>query len=234
MEGRPAGPSPRRRSRWSHGADGFAAVSGGSASTGGSLDRHASVGGCVMKTARISAVTAENDRWIRRATAVSIGRAKDVVGAQGPIRPNTPIGRLSDSDWGWIVSTAISGWVMTRAEQAASEGLDLERAPRVTGLDPDPWDLGSVIAILPQLAKACAGFDWSKPARQWSKDELAEFLLNALHLVRRALAARDNIESQVAGTGGIRTDVLARRMNGSVGNPLMTIDELRDENIAPF
>ena len=116
-----------------------------------------------MKTARIASISAENDAWLRRATAASIARAKDLVAVQGPIRSSTPAGQFTDSEWAWIASTVIWGWVATRAEQAASEGLDPERAIRTTKLDPDPWDIGAIRAILPELAKSCAGFDWSKP-----------------------------------------------------------------------
>jgi hypothetical protein len=118
-----------------------------------------------MKKARIASISAEHDdAWLRRATAASIARAKDLVAPQGPIRSSAQIGKISDSEWGWIVSTVVSGWVSSRGEQAASEGLDPERAIRTTKLDPDPWDVGMVRAILPELAKSCAGFDWAKPA----------------------------------------------------------------------
>ena len=81
-----------------------------------------------MKTARIASISAENDAWLRRATAASIARAKDLVAPQGPIRSATQLGKLSDSEWAWIVSTVVWGWISTRSEQAATEGLDTERA----------------------------------------------------------------------------------------------------------
>ncbi len=85
-----------------------------------------------MKTARIASISAETDAWLRRATAASIAAAKDLVATQGPIRSSTPAGRLTDFEWGWIVSTVIWAWVSTRAEQATTEGLDVERAIRVS------------------------------------------------------------------------------------------------------
>jgi hypothetical protein len=150
-----------------------------------------------MKRARVSAITAELDEWTRRAIAASIARAKDLVAPQGPIPSATQLGKLSDSEWGWIASTVIWGWVATRAEQAASEGLDPERAVRVTKLSPCPWDAGAVRTILPQLAKSCAGFDWSRAASAWSKDELAEFLLTASSNVTRT-ESRKNIGTETA------------------------------------
>jgi hypothetical protein len=182
-----------------------------------------------MKNARIASISAENDEWVRRATAASIAAAKDLVAPQGPIRSATQLGKLSSSEWGWIVSTVVWGWISTRSEQAASEGLDPERAVRVTKLDPDPWDLGAVRAILPELAKSCAGFDWARPANAWSKDELAQFLLTGFALIQRATTARDAIEGQIAGKNPVNADVIARQINASVGNPMMTIAELNDD-----
>jgi hypothetical protein len=181
-----------------------------------------------MKDARIASISAEHDEWIRRAFAVSLNRAKDLVAPQGPIRSATQLGKLSDSEWGWIISTVVWGWVSTRGEQAASEGLDPERSVRVTKLNPDPWDIGAVKAILPELAKSCAGFDWSKPANTWSKDELAQFLLTGFDLIQRATAARDAIEERVAGKP-VSADVTARQMNGAIGNPRMTVAEFNDD-----
>lgn len=181
-----------------------------------------------MKKARIASISAENDQWLRRATAASIAAAKDLVAVQGPIRSSTPLGKLSDSEWGWIVSTVIWGWVSTRSEQAAIEGLDVERAIRVTKLSPDPWDVGAIKAILPELAKSCAGFDWARPASTWTKSELTAFLASAFALIQRATSARDVVETQVAGKP-IRADVTAREINAAAGNPMMTASELSED-----
>ena len=150
-----------------------------------------------MKTARVSAISAEYDQWLRKATSSAVDKVKELIGPKELIRSDTPLGQLSQGQLTWIVSAAIWSWISIRAEQAASEGLDPERAIRVTHLDPDPWDLGAVKAILPELAKA--RFDWSKPAREWSKDELAQFLLTGFGLIRRAHAARDAVEARIAG-----------------------------------
>ena len=81
---------------------------------------------------------------------------------------------------------------------------------------------------MPELAKSCAGFDWTKPANTWTKDELAEFLASAFTLIQRAIAARDAIEEQIAGKP-INADITARQMNGSIGNPRMTVAEFNDD-----
>jgi hypothetical protein len=103
-----------------------------------------------------------------------------------PIRTTTPIGRLSNVEWGWIVADVIFA---ARAEQATIEGADIERAIRVTGYDPDPWDVGAVATILPQLADT--PMDWTTPLADWPRDTMVAFLTTALALVRKATIARD-------------------------------------------
>ena len=91
--------------------------------------------------------------------------------ATTPIRMATPIGRLSDVEWGWIVAAIIFAWIARRAEQAAAEGLDAERTVRMTGYDPDPWDAGAVATILPESRRP-PGVDWSKPLADWPREEM--------------------------------------------------------------
>jgi hypothetical protein len=40
--------------------------------------------------------------------------------------------------------------------------------------------------------------DWSKPLETWSRNEIIEFLTNAVTLARRAVAARNAAEEQIA------------------------------------
>ncbi len=88
----------------------------------------------------MTASTKENNDWDDRATAAAITSARKVVNNSTPFM-NTPVGRLSDAQWGWIVTGAIFGWVQTRVEQAIAEGLDQEQAVRLTGLSPSPCDV---------------------------------------------------------------------------------------------
>jgi hypothetical protein len=171
-----------------------------------------------MKNAQISAISAEHDEWLRRATASAVDKVRELISWKELFRPGTLAERLSRAQLTWIVSAAIWGWIVTRSEQAASEGLDPERAIRTTQLDPDPWDIGAVRAILPELAKSCVGFDWSKPANDWTKDELVQFLLTGFRLIRRAHAARNAVEEQIAGKP-THPDVVARLVNRAGGNP---------------
>jgi hypothetical protein len=151
----------------------------------------------VMTKLRIKppAPWALEDIWLRRATAVAIEQARAVVNG-GDVRPNTPIGRLSDVEWGWIVSAVLFGWIKTRAEQATDNGVGAANAVRDVGLDPDPWDIGAIDAILWELAEGNA-VDWSKPLAELSRDEMLVFLNEALTLTRKAIEARDRGQTLV-------------------------------------
>jgi hypothetical protein len=118
-------------------------------------------------------------------------------------------------------------WIGKRAEQAAAEQLDTERTIRMVGLDPEPWDAGAVIAILPELADACSDLDWSKPLTQWSRENITEFLLRAMPLIRKAMIARDLSDKGVSRKSSAAT--IARQANAAAGGPLMTPDEFNDE-----
>jgi hypothetical protein len=173
-------------------------------------------------------LSALEDQWQRDATAAAIAGARSVIQMDGPIPPGTPVGRLSDTEWGWIISGVLFAWISKRAEQAVSEQTDTERLIRMTALDPvPPWDAGAVAAILPDLADACSGLDWSKPLTAWPKDDIIEFLLNAMPLIRKATLARDLSEKGVTRASSAAT--IARQANAAAGGPLMTPDELNDE-----
>ncbi len=66
-------------------------------------------------------LSAIEDQWQRDATAAAIAAARRVIQADGPIPPGTPVGRLSDTEWGWIVAGVLFAWISKRAEQAAAE-----------------------------------------------------------------------------------------------------------------
>jgi hypothetical protein len=126
--------------------------------------------------------------WQRQATAAAIKAARDIVKFDGVIPPGTQIGRLSDTEWGWITTAVIFAWISTRAEQATTQGLDVEVALRL----PEPWDAGAIASILPSLFQALEEkIDWTRPVHNWSRDQMINFLLSALNLIRDATAARD-------------------------------------------
>ena len=179
-----------------------------------------------MRTVGQVSLAAIEDQWQRDATAAAIAAARGVVQMDGPIAPGTPVGRLSETEWGWILAAMLFA-ISKRAEQAAAEQLDVEQTIRLTAHDPCAWDTGAVAAILPELADACSDLDWSKPLTQWSREHVAEFLLKAMPLIRKAMFARDLSEKGITRQSSAST--IARQANAAAGGPLMTPDELNDE-----
>ena len=136
-------------------------------------------------------LTEREDEWQRKATAAAIAAARRVVlGGGAAINHNAPVGRLSDCEWGWIITSVIFAWIAAKAEQATAESLDIETTIRMAMLNPNPWDAGMVASILPQIADL-RGVDWSKPLADWSRDSMIAFVLAALELIRQATVARD-------------------------------------------
>jgi hypothetical protein len=133
-------------------------------------------------------ITDRENEWLDRATAAAIAAARRVVTRDQAIPMSTPVGRLSDVEWGWIVAVVIFAWIGVRAEQATAEGLDVECAIR-EGAD-GAWDAGAIAAILPQLADT-SGIDTSVPLTEWPGETMLHFLVTALGLARKAMAARD-------------------------------------------
>ena len=172
-------------------------------------------------------LSALEDQWQRDATAAAIAGAKGVVQIGGPIPPLTPIGRLSETEWGWIVAAILFSWITVRAQQAASEQLDTERTIRMIALDPQPWDAGAIAAILPELADACPGIDWSKPFTAWSRDTVIGFLLTAMRFIRKAMIARDMSDKGITRQAG--ASQIARQANAAAGGPFLDPTELNDE-----
>ena len=181
-----------------------------------------------MKTRTIPQVSpaAIEDVWQRRASAAAV-EARVRSSSDSGIPPGTPIGRLSDIQWGWIVAAILFAWISIRAEQATAEQLDTERTIRMTALDPQPWDAGAVATILPELAAACPDIDWTQPLGAWPRETMVEFLLVAMRLIRKAMIARDISERGI--TRKSSADTIARQANAAAGGPLMTPDELNDE-----
>jgi hypothetical protein len=181
-----------------------------------------------VRTVGEVSLSALEDQWQRDATAAAIAGARGVVQMDGPIPPGTPIGRLSDTEWGWIVAAILFAWIGVRAQQAAAEQLDTERTIRMVALDPQPWDAGPVAAVLPELADACSGkVDWSQPLAQWPRETIIEFLLKAMPLIRKAMIARDLSDKGVSRKSSAST--IARQTNAAAGGPLMVPDEFNDE-----
>ena len=138
---------------------------------------------------RLPVASAIEDAWQRQATRVAIERARAVISG-GAVPPMTPVGRLTDVEWGWIVTAILFGWISERATQATSNGLDTEKTIRdISLVEPRPWDAGAIGVILPELADA--PIDWTAPLSELSRDEMIAFLGAAYTLIDKAMQARE-------------------------------------------
>jgi hypothetical protein len=136
----------------------------------------------------MSELVKKEDEWGRKATSAAITSAREVVESNIKLT-NAIVGKLSDVEWGWIIAAAIFGWIKTRCEQAAVEGLDPEEAVRRTARTPSPGEVAAVHAILPRIADLAA-IDWAQPLSAWSKDDMTGFLLLARQLIGEAESAQ--------------------------------------------
>jgi hypothetical protein len=150
------------------------------------------------KSAKIGfpSLAAIEDCWQREATRAAVERARAVI-SNGTVPPMTPIGRLSDVEWGWIVAVVLFEWISVRATQAASNGAGIgaDTYIRAVSVEPDPWLAGAVAAILPELARP--EVDWSKPLAEFSREEMIAFLVDAYVLITKAIVCRDRGESLI-------------------------------------
>jgi hypothetical protein len=137
---------------------------------------------------RLPVASAIEDAWQRQATRVAIEKARAVVSG-GAVPPMTPVGRLSDTEWGWIVASILFGWISERATQATANGFETEKHIRTTGIEPGPWDAGAIGTILPELADA--PIDWNASLAELSRDEMIIFLGAAYTLIDKAMQARE-------------------------------------------
>jgi hypothetical protein len=152
-----------------------------------------------MTRARRLSLSAIEDAWQREASRVAIEQARAVV-AGGTVPPLTPIGRLSDTEWGWIVAAVLFGWISSRARQATDNGAGPDKYLYGNeAFNPDPWDAGAIEAILPELGNCQA--DWSKSLSQFSREEIIAFLGDAYNLIGKAMLARDMGEQLVTRKG---------------------------------
>jgi hypothetical protein len=150
------------------------------------------MGGMIL----MSEISKNEDAWQCKATESAIAEARKITEGSGLQLWNTPVGRLSDQQWGWLLTAAIFGWIRTRCEQAIAEGIDRKELVRVIGLSPSPGEVAVVRSILPALADQAA-VDWSRPLAMWSKDEMVNFLLLVRQLIDRAEIAFDQAPHKI-------------------------------------
>jgi hypothetical protein len=151
----------------------------------------------VVKARRLSPSALE-DCWQREETRVAIEQARAVINS-GAVPPLTPIARLSDVELGWIVAAVVFGWITARARHAVNNGVGNYAYVRDSKLEPDPWDIGAIEAILPELANSAT--DWSKPLSGFSREDMIAFLGDAYNLIAKAMLLRDLGEQRITCKG---------------------------------
>lgn len=133
-------------------------------------------------------LTDKRHDWLQKATEEAIVQAKRMIG-DGGIPPSTPIYRLSDTEWGWMIAAAIFGWINIKAQEATEHGLDVDHAILTMPGDPTPWDRGAVEMTLPKIADL--DLPWDKPVGAWSKEQVVQLLWKSHGLIDDAATRRD-------------------------------------------
>ena len=112
----------------------------------------------MKKTPTIGQVSlsALEDEWQRRATAAAIEAARAVVKFDGPIPPGTPVGRLNDTEWGWVLTAMrlirmamIARDLSDKGVSRGSSASTIARQANAAGGGPlmDPTELNDEIGI---------------------------------------------------------------------------------------
>lgn len=108
------------------------------------------------------------------------------------INPNTRLRDLSRVELNWIISAAVSAWIIERCAQAARERVADEVMTTTIEQDPEPRDYGAVAATLPKLADLVEMMGLSDLAiGQWSKKQIIAFIWSAHQAVSDAIIMRD-------------------------------------------
>lgn len=108
------------------------------------------------------------------------------------VNPNTRLRDLSRVELNWIVSCAVSAWIIERCAQAARERVADEVLTTTIEQDPEPRDYGAVAATLPKLADLVEMMGLTDLAiGQWSKKQIIAFIWSAHQVVSDAIVMRD-------------------------------------------
>lgn len=165
-----------------------------------------------------------DDQSIKRSTEAAIASVRSML-ASGSLNGRAALHTLSDTEWGWIVCSIVFSWIKSKAEYAATEGLESEIEIRKLGREPEPWEAGAVQSILPALG-GIDRLDWAKPVGDWSKEEIIGFAWHCHRSIDAALARqREASEPAIIRRPYER---LERELTASNGGPLMTQDELQE------
>lgn len=162
-----------------------------------------------------------DDRAIRDATEAAIASVRSLF-QNSSINPRAMCGSLSDTELGYVVTSAVFAWIKSKAEAHMRYGCDaVEQAIKTMNTDPEPTEAGAVGSIMAKLAET--DVPWDKPVTDWTKDEMTRLAWAAHKLVRAAVAELgDNMPNVVRRS----IDETEREFNAAHGGPLMTQDEM--------
>lgn len=122
-----------------------------------------------------------------------------MIGAdKGMVPPNARIGSLSDYEIGRLIEATVSGFIVCRSYQMV-EGRYNESKLLATGEVPEPYELGTIEATLPDVGKLLDGLRlMDVPISAWSKLQLLTVLYCVTEFVIDARTSRDERPSDLS------------------------------------
>lgn len=171
-------------------------------------------------------MTKADDQAIRDATEAAIVSVRSLLsGANSSINPRAMVGSLSDTELGYVVTSAVFAWIKAKAEAHLQYGaLAIEQAIRTMGQSPEPQEAGAVAIILSKLADV-SGLPWDKPVIDWTREEMIKLVWEAHRFVSAALIELDENMPNVVRRSLAEAE---REFNAAHGGPLMTADEMEE------
>lgn len=126
-------------------------------------------------------------------TASAVDMVRRVIGDEpggGFVPPTIRLCDLRDWHWHKIVEAVTSGWIIERSRQIT---IDRFNEPNFLAMneEPEPFSLGAVQAILPELGQFVESMGLKGPIHTWSKLEITLFVRRAADLAAYAETVRD-------------------------------------------
>lgn len=97
-------------------------------------------------------------------------------GPLATINGNAQLKSLSRTELDWIVSMAISEWIVARSRQVTEARVGVEALIRTMQGEPEPWDAGAIEACLPILGDLVVQMETTDmPIGSWPKHKVMQF-----------------------------------------------------------
>jgi hypothetical protein len=189
---------------------------------------------------KLKAPVWSEDRWQEHSTSEAIKAIRRIATANTAMPAGTPVGKLSDIEWGWLFAAGLYEWLAVRAQQATVEGISVEDAVRegarrIGTTEPDAWQAGMIKTILPKLAEE--PFDWDATITSWSEHTMICFLCAAYRLMRDAEVCRDRnggiVERKPWADVAYDARTAASNVNAAAGGPRAPSNPMQDDSDIP-